>query len=343
MEYRVFPATGDRLSVLGFGAMGFAGWFGPVDDGEAIRALHTALDLGVNVVDTARAYGRSEEVLRMALRSWSGTRPFVATKVQPIGPQHQFAAPPPVQEVFPKGWVTESCETSLRELGLEAVDLLQLHLYWPTWGHDGYWMEELQQLKQSGKARSVGISIPDHRHDSAISLVQSGLIDSVQTILNIFASEPLDTLIPICRANNVAVIARCILDEGGLTGFLTEDAEFPPGDFRHGYFDWTVPRKSYLVKVDALRPYVPRYASSLAALAVKFAVHDPGVTTGITSMHVEDYARMNIAAVAEDRLPDELFWKLRTSHRFEINLSNRDAWPVAARDEVARIGAGDEK
>ena len=120
---------------------------------------------------------------------------------------------------------------------------MQLHLYWPTWGHDGYWMEELQPLKQAGKARSVGISIPDHRHDSAISLVESGRIDSVQTILNIFDSEPLDTLIPICQANHVAVIARCILDEGGLTGSLTEDAEFPPGDFRHGYFDWTVPRR----------------------------------------------------------------------------------------------------
>ena len=339
MEYRVFPATGDRLSVLGFGAMGFAGWFGPVDDREGIRALHTAMDLGVNVIDTARAYGRSEEVVGAALRSWSGTRPFVATKVQPVGPKHQFAAPPPVQEVFPKGWVTESCETSLRELGLDQVDLLQLHLYWPTWGHDGYWMDELQELKRSGKARSVGISIPDHRHDSAISLVQSGLIDSVQTILNIFGNEPLDALIPICHANNVAVIARCILDEGGLTGSLTEDAEFPPGDFRHGYFDWTVPRKSYLVKVDALRPYVPEHASSLASLAVKFAIHDPGVTTAITSMHVEEYARMNIAAVDEDRLPEELVWKLRTSHRFEINLSNRDAWPVAAADEVARIGA----
>ena len=119
---------------------------------------------------------------------------------------------------------------------------------------------------------------------------------------------------------------------------LTEDAEFPPGDFRHGYFDWTVPRKSYLVKVDALRPYVPEHASSLAALAVKFAIHDPGATTAITSMHVEEYARMNIAAADEDRLPDDLFWKLRTSHRFEINLSNRDAWALAARDEVARIG-----
>jgi methylglyoxal reductase len=219
---------GDRLSVLGFGAMGFAGWFGPVDDREAIRALHTALDLGVNVTDTARAYGRSEQVVGAALRSWGGTRPFVATKIQPVGPRRQFAAPPPVQEVFPPGWVTKSCETSLRELGLDQVDLMQLHLYWPTWGHDGYWMDELAELKRSGKTRSVGISVPDHRHDSAIALVRSGLIDSVQVILNIFASEPLDVLIPICAENNVAVTARCILDEGGLTGSLTQDAEFRP-------------------------------------------------------------------------------------------------------------------
>ena len=108
MQYRVFPATGDQLSVLGFGAMGFAGWFGPIDDTEAVRSLHTALDLGVNVVDTARAYGRSEEVVGTALKRWSGTRPFVATKIEPRGPQHQFATPPPLQEVFPKGWATES-------------------------------------------------------------------------------------------------------------------------------------------------------------------------------------------------------------------------------------------
>jgi aryl-alcohol dehydrogenase-like predicted oxidoreductase len=339
MQYRTFPATGERLSVLGFGAMGFAGWFGPIDDDDAIRSLHTALELGVNVIDTARAYGRSEHVVGAALRAWPGPRPFVATKIEPRGPQHQFGAPPPVDEVFPKGWVTQSCETSLRQLGLDGVDLMQLHLYWPTWGRDGYWMDELQGLKQTGKCRSIGISIPDHRHDSAISLVESGLIDSVQTILHIFGSEPLDTLIPICQENNVAVIARCVLDEGGLTGTLTADAQFPPGDFRHGYFDWTVPRRAYMAKVDALRPYIPEHASSLAALALKFGIHHPGVTTAVTSMHVEEYARMNSAAVDEDPLPEDLFWRLRTSHRFEINLSNRDAWQVAAAEEVAAIGA----
>jgi methylglyoxal reductase len=335
MRHRVFPATGDELSVLGFGAMGLAGWFGAIDDRDAIRALHTALDLGVNMIDTARDYGRSEQVLEAGLRSWSGPKPFVATKIQPRGPKSQYAIPPAVDEVFPKGWVTESCETSLRELGLDHVDLMQLHLYWPTWGQAGYWMDELQALKESGKARSVGISVPDHRHDMVISLVQSGLIDSVQTILNVFANEPLDTLIPICQAHNVAVIARCILDEGGLTGFLTEDLEFPPGDFRHGYFDWTVPRRAYIAKVDALRPYIPEHASSLAALAVKFAIHHPGVTTAITSMHIEDYARMNIAAVDEEPLSDELFYTLRTSHRFEINLSHAGHWPVAAAEAMS--------
>jgi methylglyoxal reductase len=334
MRYRTFPATGDQISVLGFGAMGFAGWFGAIDDGDSIRALHTALDLGVNMIDTARAYERSERVVGAGLRSWSGTQPFVATKIKPLGPKDQFAIPLPVEDAFPKGWVTESAETSLRELGRDHVDLMQLHLYWPTWGHDGYWMEELQALKQAGKARAVGISVPDHRHDMVISLVQSGLIDSVQTIVNIFDSEPLDALVPICERNGVAVIARCILDEGGLTGFLTPDLEFSEGDFRHGYFDWTVPRRAYIAKVDALRPYVPQYASSLAALATKFALHHPGVTTGITSMHIQEYARMNIAAVDEQPLPDDVLHRLLTSHRFAISLSNAAHWPIAAADAM---------
>jgi methylglyoxal reductase len=335
MRYRTYPATGDQLSVLGFGAMGFAGWFGAIDETDAIKALHAALDLGVNLIDTARAYGQSETVVGKALRQWTGAKPFVATKIQSRGPKHQFALPLPVEEAYPEGWVTESCETSLRELGLEQVDLLQLHLYWPNWGHGGYWMDELQQLKETGKARTVGISVPDHRHDMVISLVESGLIQSVQTIVNIFESEPLDTLVPICAEHDVAVIARCILDEGGLTGFLTPEMTFPEGDFRRGYFDWTVPRGAYIAKVEALRQHIPAYASSLAALAVKFAVHHPGVTTGISSMHVQEFLRTNVAAIEEDPLPQEIYQTLLTSHRFAINLSNAHHWPIAAADQMS--------
>jgi aryl-alcohol dehydrogenase-like predicted oxidoreductase len=200
-------------------------------------------------------------------------------------------------------------------------------------------MDELQTLKQTGKARAVGVSVPDHRHDMVISLVESGLIDAVQTIVNIFESEPLDALVPISAKHDVAVIARCILDEGGLTGFLTPDLVFADDDFRHGYFDWTIPRRAYIAKVDAMRPYIPEHASSLAALAVKFALHHPGVTTGITSMHVEEFAHMNIAAVDEPPLPDDVVHRLMTSHRFALSLSNSAHWPIAAAETMTKQDA----
>lgn len=329
MKYRAFPKSGEKISVLGFGAMGFAGWFGTVSDADCIRSLHAALDLGVNFIDTARAYGESERIVGEGLRQWTGDKPFLATKIEPLGPKWQFAMPPPVEDVFPKGHVTADCERSLRALGVDHVDLMQLHLYWPNWGTGGYWMDELQALKAAGKARFVGISVPDHRSDMVLPLVQSGLIDSVQTIVNIFDPEGLEVLAPIAAANKVAVIARCILDEGGLTGFLTMDTAFPEGDFRYGYFDQTIERSWYIHKVDQLRQYVPRYASSLAALAVKFACYQPEVTTAISSMHVENYARMNVAALDEPELPEEIFYRLKTSHRFIKNMSHAAHWEVA--------------
>ena len=329
MQYRKFPKSGEDISVLGFGAMGFAGWFGAISDADCIKTLHYAMDRGVNFVDTARAYGESERIVGAALRSWAGQKPFLATKVESLGPRSQFGMPLPVEQAFPKGHVTADCERSLRAMGVESVDLIQLHLYWPTWGSSGYWMDELQALKQQGKVRFVGVSVPDHRSDMVLPLVTSGLIDSVQTIVNIFDPLALEVLAPICAQNQVAVIARCILDEGGLTGSLTRDVVFAEGDFRHGYFDKSISRDWYIHKVDKLRQYVPGAASSLAALALKFATHSPEVTTAITSMHVEQYARTNIDALDEPRLSDELFETLRTSHRLIKNMNHVGHWDVA--------------
>ena len=329
MRYRQFPRSNEPISALGFGAMGFAGWFGETSDAACIRALHRTLDLGVNFIDTARAYGDSERIVGEGLRQWPGTRPFLATKVEALGPDAQFGMPLPPEEAFPPGHITADCERSLKALGREAVDLLQLHIYWPTWGVSGYWMDELQALKASGKTRFVGISVPDHRSDMVLPLVQSGLINSVQTIVNIFDPLALEVLVPICEQNSVAVIARCILDEGGLTGFLTEATTFPPGDYRHGYFDAVIDRPLYIRKVDQLRRFVPEYASSLAALAIKFACYLPGVTSAIASMHVEDHARMNVAALDEPDLPADVFHRLRTTHRFIKNLNHSTHWDAA--------------
>lgn len=327
MRYAEFPATGREVSRLGFGAMGFAGWFGESDDSEWIAALFAALDAGVNLIDTARAYGRSEEVLGRALAQWGGEAPFVATKIEQIsGNNLPWAIPVAPEICFPPGHIRASAETSLRTLGLDHVDLIQLHVWWPTWDLDGHWMQELQALKGDGLAAAVGVSIPDHRSDMALPLVASGLVDSVQTIINVFDPLALENLVPACVANGVAVIGRCTLDEGGLTGFLTDDLVFDDEDYRSRYFDDTVPRSVYRGKVAALEPFVPRAASSLAALAIKFALHDPGVTSALVSMHVQEYTEANVAAVDERPLSDGDFYELFTSHRWIKNLNHPKHW-----------------
>jgi aryl-alcohol dehydrogenase-like predicted oxidoreductase len=326
MRYSDFTFDGRPVSKLGFGAMGFAGWFGPQDQGEAVRALHYALDSGVTFVDTARSYGESEAVVGRALRSWSGEPPIVATKVESLGSRRRWGMPVEVEEVFPRGQVRASAQRSLKELGVNRLDLLQMHLWWPTWGTEGYWVDELQQLKAEGLVRHVGVSIPDHRSDLALGVVASGLVESVQTIVNIFDPLALDALVPLCQQRGVAVIARCVLDEGGLTGAITADTTFPEGDYRHGYFDDTVPRSVYLAKVDALRAFVPEYAPSLAALALKFVTQTPGITTALTSMHLPEYAAANIAAVDGPNLPDDVYDLLRTRHRFIKNFNNTTHW-----------------
>ena len=322
MEFARFRDEKTSVSRLGFGAMGFAGWFGAQSEAEHIRSLHFAMERGINFIDTARAYGDSERIVGLAVRQWNGYRPFIATKVQGLAGQKQWGTPVPVDVAYPRGHCIADCERSLKALGLEQIDLLQLHTYWASWGTSGHWLDDLGTLKEQGKVRYVGVSIPDHRSDMALALAQSGAIDSIQTIINIFDPLALEMLVPSCRQNSVAVIARCILDEGGLTGFLKPDTQFEKGDFRQGYFDLSVPRSAYIGKVDRLRRYVPKHASSLAALALRFVLQHPGVTTAISSMHVQRFAEMNIEALGEGRLPDDIFTELFEKHRWTKNFAD---------------------
>ena len=132
-----------------------------------------------------RAYGRSEEVLGKALAQWRGEQPFVATKIDQIsGNNLPWAIPIEPEICFPTGHIRASAETSLRTLGLDHVDLIQLHVWWPTWPTDGAWMEDLQALKEDGLTSAVGVSIPDHRSDMGLPLVRSGLIDEMSVRLS---------------------------------------------------------------------------------------------------------------------------------------------------------------
>ncbi|MDD5351424.1 MAG: aldo/keto reductase [Chthoniobacteraceae bacterium] len=318
MHHATFPYLDVPVSRIGFGAFGLGGVFGAFDESEAIAALHLCWERGVNFLDTARHYGASESIIGKALKAWSGPRPFIASKAETIGPREQWGAPRPVDVCFPKGHITREAEASLRALGVDSIDLYQMHLYWPNWGVEGYWLDELESLRATGKIRSFGVSLPDQRHDAGLPLVLSGRIHSVQTVFNIFDPTPLDCLIPLCRENDVAVIARCVLDEGGLAGTLKKDTAFQEGDFRARYFDMG-PRETYIAKVDALRKFIPDQASSLASLALKFVLKDPGVTTAVSSMHLKPHAEENIRAADEPPLSDEAFDTLYRHHRWIRN------------------------
>jgi len=327
MKYNAFGRTGKTVSRLGYGAMGLGGAFGEHDEREMVRSVLHSLERGVNFIDTARNYGESERILGIALKEWTGEKPFIASKIQSKGPGNLgWGQPIPVETAFPKGWLRESTEISLRLLGVDTIDLMQLHQYWPQWDRASYWMDELLQLKEEGKIGAVGVSLPDQRHDIALPLVQSGAVDSVQTVFHIFDPLALDCLVPICQEHQVAVISRCILDEGGLTGFLREDTPFAEGDFRKSYFEY-LPRSIYIERVQRLKDaFVPKYADTLAELAIKFAIHHPGVTTAISSMHVAKYADENIDAVDREPLPDDVFEDIRRHYRWVRNFYETKYW-----------------
>lgn len=329
MQYRKFFKTGDDVSIVGYGTMGIGGAFGTFDKQEAIHSILVSLEQGVNFFDTARHYGNAETILGEALKQWTGKKPFIATKIQSHGKDNtRWAIPPPVEEAFPKNSIVGSIDESLIQLGVDCIDLVQLHLYWPNWGISGYWLDELMLMKERGKIKSIGVSAPDHRHDILLPLILSGSIDSVQTIINIFDPLALDSLVPICQQHKVAVIARCVLDEGGLTGFLTENTFFEDTDFRKTYFE-EIPLAQYTSHISALKKFIPKEASTLAELAIKFVLAHPGVTTALTSMHILKNAMDNIKAANEPPLSDTAFYELYTKHRWVNNLYHSKYWAGA--------------
>lgn len=327
MNYKknYFPGSDTEVSRLGFGAWGLSGIFEQCSEQDLIRAVRNCLDKGINLIDTARDYGDSERIIGKVLQDYP-VKPFLSTKIQSKGTgMLRWGMPRDVNEVFPKGWVTKSFEESLRYLKTEKIDLIQLHVYWANWGIDGYWMEEVMKLKITGKADFIGISIPDHRHDNALILVSSGLIDSVQTIVNIFDPYAFDSLIPLCQEKNIAVLARCVLDQGGLSGFLTKETFFKDEDLRKVLFSDDI-RDEYIHRVNELKQYIPQYATSLTSLAIKYVLAHPGITAALISMHVEKFANENIAILNEPPLPQSIFEEIRIHHRWLKNLFNKVYW-----------------
>lgn len=285
MQTRRLGRTGKHVSEIGYGAWGIGGseWIG-AQDAESLKALHRALDLGVNLIDTALAYGRgrSETLVGQVLRERGG-QVFVATKVFPKNLTWPARPGVPVADVFPADHILRCCEKSLANLGRDHVDLLQLHVWRDEWLEQEGWRDALLGLKQSGKTRFLGISVNDHDPGSALRAVASGLFDTVQVIFNVFDPTPLDALFPACLKHDVGVIARVPLDEGGLTGTIRPDTTFPKGDFRNDYFQGDRKRQVFQ-RTEALKALLGAEAKTLPELALRFCLSADAVSAVIPGM-----------------------------------------------------------
>jgi aryl-alcohol dehydrogenase-like predicted oxidoreductase len=318
MEYRDLGRTGLRVSEIGYGAWGIggAGWVGAQED-ESVRALHAAIERGVTFIDTARGYGESERIVGRVVRDHPGARLHVATKVPPRN--DVFPAPDGIDpmEVFPGAHIRASVEESLRVSGLDAVDVLQLHVWSDEWIGRGDWLETVEALQREGLIRFFGVSINDLQPENGLELVRSGLVDTVQVIYNVFHQQPAQHLLPACAEHGVGVIVRVALDEGGLTGRITADTTFPPGDWRSSYFGGDRPRQVQ-EHVEGLAADLGIGTDDVPEHALRYVLAAPEVSTVIVGMRSVRNVERNTALSDGRRMSDQQRAVL-DRHRWERN------------------------
>lgn len=273
------------MSEIGFGAWGIgkAMWIG-AEDRDSLQALDHAVDLGLNFIDTALAYGdgHSEQLVGQAVRRRS-ERLYTATKVPPKNSLWPARPGIPIGEVFPYKYIVDCTNKSLKNLSTDAIDLQQFHVWSPEWLASDDWRRAIEDLKKSGKVRFFGISINDYQPDSALAALRTGLIDCVQVIYNVYDPMAAKNLFPLCRELNIGVIARVPLDEGGLTGNITADTRFPKGDWRNRYFSGDRKRE-VAERAGRLKKAVGDGNGTLAQVALRFCLSDPTVSTVIPGM-----------------------------------------------------------
>ncbi len=319
MNYRKLGRTGLEVSEIGYGAWGIGkdAWLGAEDD-ESLKALNRAIDLGLNFIDTALAYGdgHSERLVGQVSKQ-RDERVYVATKVPPKNRTWPAPSGLSPDEVFPGDYVRECTERSLSNLGLDAIDVQQFHVWQDEWVGEGDWLEAVEGLKREGKIRFFGVSINDHQASNAIALIETGVVDTVQVIYNVFDQSPEDELLPACQEHDIGVIVRVPFDEGALTGRIGPETTFDEGDFRNHYFRGDRKQQVH----DRVRAIVSELVvteDEMAEVALRYILSHPAVSTVIPGMRSVRNVERNMAVGDGAGLPEDQA-RLLKSHRWVRN------------------------
>ncbi|HVE10806.1 MAG TPA: aldo/keto reductase [Paraburkholderia sp.] len=307
INHRRFSRTGWNVAEIGFGAWAIGGSWGDVSDADARQALHAALDAGVDFIDTADVYGdgRSERIIRDVLNERGGVRPVVATKAG-------RRLSPHVADGYTKANIEAFIDRSRQNLGVDTLDLVQLHCP-PT---DVYFRPQLfdglDELVAAGKLKHYGVSV--ERVEEALKAIEYPNVVSVQIIYNIFRQRPAQLFFREAQAKNVAVIVRVPLASGMLTGKLNAQSTFAADDHRNfnrngeafdvGETFSGVPYEVALEAVEALRSSVPQGAT-MAQFALRWILMEQAVTVVIPGAKNAAQAEANAQASALAPLSQE--------------------------------------
>lgn len=315
MELREFGTTGLRTSAIAYGAMSLAQDPG-IRRGVAPSLLR-ALELGVSLIDTARAYRDSESLIASTLRAWHGPRPLISTKLQSAS-REAYRFHRPIAEAYPPEQIRASVEASLRALEVQRLDIVHLHQWHYLWMHERAWLDTLWKLREEGKIGCIAISAQDHEHDALLEIVSQRLVDGVQIIFNVFESRPLSALLPLARQRGIGVIARCVYDSGGLSDGLTRE------ELAARRFLLHAPYEQYAARLTELRErFVPHVAASIAELALRFVLSAPGVSTATIGMPTPELVESAVRIATAPLLPPDAMDVLRREHVWTRNFYER--------------------
>jgi aryl-alcohol dehydrogenase-like predicted oxidoreductase len=315
MKTRKLGNSDLHITPVGYGAwaIGGSGWqfaWGSQDDNDSIAAIHRALELGVNWIDTAAVYGlgHSEEVVARALKTWSGRAPYVFTKCG-----LRWNADGKVRKVLNADSIQREVEQSLRRLSVEVIDLYQLH--WPP-DPDSAELEEgwstLASLQREGKVRWIGVSnfsVQQLRRAQAVASVTS-----LQPRYSLVHREVEDQVLPYCRLEDIGVIVYSPMASGLLTGAMTRErtATLSKDDWRRTHPDFTEPNLSRnLALVEHLHRIARRHNRSAGEVAIAWTLHNDAVTGAIVGARNAQQAE-GVMRAGEIRLTEEDLSEIET-------------------------------
>jgi aryl-alcohol dehydrogenase-like predicted oxidoreductase len=314
MKITTLGKTGFKVSALGHGLWGMGGWT-DADDSVSRNAIAMAVEGGVSFFDSAFAYGEghSDQLLGEAARRHAEKPMVLASKIPPANWTWPSNPKNALSEVFPRAHVREYAGRIRAAFG-RPIDVLQFHVWEDVWAKEAEWQDTVSELKREGVIKAFGLSLNRWEPENGLEAIETGHVDCVQVIYNIFDQAPEDVLFPVCLEKNVGVVARVPLDEGSLGGKMSLETRFPPDDWRSRYFceENLVPT---IARVEELKKAVPE-GMSLPEMALRFSWSHAAVSTVIVGMRGEAHVRANIAAAEKGDLPADLISSLRL-HRWD--------------------------